>query len=63
MVINNNLIEKIEIQWEVIDNNFSYMDTILMTKEEYEKTSKKKLEKQQLEKYNNWKTYMINPNL
>ena len=62
MEISTSIIEKIEIQWQVNDETYPYMDTFIFTKEEYEKLTEEGLEQMKINKYNKWKDYMINPN-
>ena len=60
MNIITTIIEKVDVQWEVQDDTYPYMDTFNFTKEEYEALSPEELLKMQEDKYNTWKEFIIN---
>lgn len=62
MEIISNINEIIEICWEVKDPVYPYSDILILTKQEYENITKEEIETIQIDKYNSWKLYMLNPN-
>ncbi len=63
MEINSEIIEMINVQWSVEDTDYPYCDTFIFTKEEFEALTPEELEQMKIDKYNDWKQYIINPNI
>lgn len=61
MNIVNNIQNLVEVQWEVQDTDYPYMDTYYFTPEEYAAITPQELQARQEAQYNEWLAYMRNP--
>lgn len=51
----------VRFSWSVQDNEYVYMDTWEMTKEEWDTLTPEAIEKRQKEQYAKWREHMANP--
>lgn len=61
LLITNEIEDLVSIKWSVIDGEWTYMDTYIIPKSEYEKTTPEELLERQTAQYLNWRNYCENP--
>lgn len=54
--------ESVQVAWEVIDDQYPYMDIYVYTKEAWAAETPANLEARQTSQYNAWRAYMEHPN-
>ena len=61
MIITNTDAELVSLQWTVVEDGYTYMDTYTYTKAEYEALTPEELLTRQTAQYQEWRAYMENP--
>ena len=61
MNIVNNVTNMVQLQWTVEDSEYPYMDTWLMTEDEYIAMTPDEIETKQIKQYNDWLEYIKTP--
>jgi len=59
IIIDQEIIKKVEVQFTVDDYNYPYQDILVFTEAEYKKTTPDKILKMQTDIYNDWKNNIL----
>lgn len=57
----NHVEDKVSVQWQVMDGDWSYMDTYVYSREDYNALTSEQLRERQTAQYLSWREYCENP--
>jgi hypothetical protein len=60
-MITNIITHGVRIEWTVNDEQYPYQDTLYLSNEDYERLWLEGIKEIQEVKYNEWKSYILNP--